>query len=386
MNKICLLLALALAACHEASPTTPPSPPEHRDDDEGHEPLPSTVKLSPEVAARAGIKTAAVRRIVLGATLTLTGEVVAPPDRTAKVSSATPGRLERVTFNEGAVVTRGEVLATVRVPDLGRLRGAFTSASTRAKAARANATRLAQLKASGLGAEQAVIDAEADARALESEASALGEQLDALGAGADASGFQLALRAPLSGTVVSRAAVVGQPVATDDVLGTIVDLSEVWFLARVFEKDLARLTVGRPAEVEVNAFPGEHFHGTVEYVSQQIDPLARTLTARVRLPNADGRLRLGLFGRAIVEVGALGANATPTPVVPRDALVDLGGRLVVFVKAADGDFVVHEVTRGDTALDDVQVLAGVKEGEEVVVQGAFTLKSLLLKSTLAEED
>ena len=158
----------------------------------------------------------------------------------------------------------------------------------------------------------------------------------------------------------------------------------MWFLGRVFEKDLVKLHVGAVAEVELNAFPQEHFHGTVDYVSQQIDPSARTLTARIRLPNDEKqRLRLGLFGRAHVEV----AEATPLPpqlVVPRDAIVEVGGKSIVFVKAADGDFVLHEVTLGGAAMDDVQVLSGVSEGEEVVISGGFTLKSLLLKSTLVE--
>jgi RND family efflux transporter MFP subunit len=164
-----------------------------------------------------------------------------------------------------------------------------------------------------------------------------------------------------------------------------VDLSEVWFLGRVFEKDLAQLRVGARAEVQLNAFPDEHFHGTVDYVSQQIDPTARTLTARVRVSNENQRLRLGLFGQTHVELSAA-SQATPQLVVPRDALTDIGGQPVVFIRAPDGDFVPHEVTLGDSAMDDVQVLSGISEGEQVVVSGVFTLKSLLLKTSLSEDE
>ncbi|MBL8910482.1 MAG: efflux RND transporter periplasmic adaptor subunit [Archangium sp.] len=336
-------------------------------------------------AAQAGIQTVAVRRASLPSTLTLTGEVVAEPDRTARLSSATPGRLEQVSFNEGATVKRGDVLATVRVPDVGRLRGAYAAASSRARAAKLNAERLEALKASGLGAEQAFVDAQADARAQEAEARALGEQLTAIGVSADSGGFLVALRAPISGVVVSRDAVVGQPIGTDAVLATIVDLSVVWFLGRVFEKDLSRLRVGSSAELELNAYPAGHFHGTVDYVSQQIDPMARTLTARIRVANETGQLRLGLFGRAHVDVGEPGKQSSGL-VVPRDAVLEVAGKKVVFVKEKDGDFVVHEVAIGDSAMDDVLLLSGVSEGEEVVSKGGFTLKSLLLKSTLAEDE
>lgn len=380
------LLALLLCGCRKEAAEPQPAPEAHRDD-EGHEELPKELEVSPEVVERSGIRTTPVKRGALASTLALTGEIIPEPDRTARLSSPTAGRLEQVGFNEGRAVKRGDVMATIRVPDVGRLRGALSAATARARASRANAERLGALKASGLGSDQALVDAEADARAQEAEARALGEQLSAIGVNADSgSGFLVALRAPISGVVLSRDAVVGQPVSTEHVLATIVDLSEVWFLGRVFEKDLPRLRVGAAAEVELNAYPDQHFHGLVDYVSQQVDPSVRTLTARIRLPNDEkGSLRIGLFGKAYVSVDEITA-VPPQLIVPRDAVLEVGGQSVVFVKAADGHFVVHEITVGDSAMDDVQVLSGVSEGEEVVTSGGFTLKSLMLKSTLAEEE
>jgi cobalt-zinc-cadmium efflux system membrane fusion protein len=377
------MLVVLLTACKEA-PVAPATEEPHRDE-ETHAELPRQVSLDATQLTQAGIQTVPVRKAALPSTLTLTGEVIAEPDRTARLSSATAGRLEQVLFNEGATVKRGDILATVRVPDVGRLRGAYAAATSRARASKLNAERLEALKASGLGAEQALVDAQADARAQEAEARALGEQLTAIGVNAESGGFIVALRAPISGVVVSRDAIVGQPISTEAVLATIVDLSEVWFLGRVFEKDLSRLRVGTSAELELNAYPGGHFHGTVDYVSQQIDPMARTLTARIRVANETSQLRLGLFGRAHVDIGEPGKQATGL-VVPRDAVLEVAGKKVVFVKEKDGDFVLHEVTVGDSAMDDVQLLSGVSEGEEVVSKGGFTLKSLLLKSTLAEDE
>ncbi len=382
-SRFLLLTVVALVACKKA-PTAPEVEEPHRDE-EVHAELPRQVSLDAAQAAKAGIETTRVKKAALPATLTLTGEIIAEPDRTARLSSPTAGRLEQVNFNEGASVKRGDVLATIRVPDVGRLRGAYAAANSRAKASRLNAERIEALKASGLGSEQALVDAQADAHAQEAEARALSEQLTAIGVSTESGGFIVALRAPISGVVVSRDAVVGQPINTDAVLATIVDLSEVWFLGRVFEKDLSRLRVGTSAEVELNAYPGGHFHGTLDYVSQQIDPMARTLTARVRVTNETGQLRLGLFGRAHVDIGEPG-NAAIALVVPRDAVLDVAGKKVVFVKEKDGDFVVHEISLGDSAMDDVQVLSGVSDGEEVVSKGGFTLKSLLLKASLSEEE
>lgn len=380
--------ALCFTGCKEPSPAAEKEAPAAAGhEDEGkHEELPRRVTLADAAATTAGIKTEVATLGLLATTVGLPGEVAAEPDRTARVSASTPGRLEQVSFNEGSVVKRGDVMAVLRVPDVGRLRGSLAAARARAKASRANAERLRSLKESGLGAEQAVVDAEADARAQEAEAAAIGEQLSAIGVNAEGTGgYLVPIRAPISGVVVARDAVIGQPIAAEHVLATVVDLSEVWFLGRVFEKDLGRLRVGASADVQLNAFAGEHFPGVVDYVGQQIDPTARTLTARVRLANTGARLRLGLFGTAHIDVQEAN-KAAPRIIIPRSAVTDIGGKSVVFVKEKDGDFVVHELLLGDSALDRVQVLSGLEEGEVVVSHGVFTLKSLLLKSTLAEDE
>lgn len=391
MKRVFIALLL-LAACDRdkrepvASQEPASGPEEGHKDEEEHDELPRQLRLPPGVARDSGIATQVAKRAVLAAVVSLPGEVISEPDKTARVSAVTAGRLEQVSFNEGERVKKGDVLATLRVPDVGRLRGSLNAASARAKATRANAERLRVLRDSGLGAEQAVVDAEAEARSQEAEARALGEQLNAIGvnAGGDG-GYLVPLRAPIAGVVVSREAIVGQPVSADQVIATVVDFSEVWFLGRVFEKDLARLRTGARCDVQLNAFPEQTFEGFVEYVGQRTDPVARTLTARIRLRNDSDRLRIGLFGTAHVELDE-GSRAEPRIIVPRAAVTDLGDRNIVFVKASDGDFVVHDVTVGKSALAQVEILSGLDEGEEVVSGGVFTLKSLLLKSTLAEDD
>lgn len=384
-----LALILSLASCSRE--TSPPldqlrGPIDSHRDESGHDALPRQLRVAQAVALEAGLQTEVATRSALAVTVRLPGEVVAEPDKTARVSAATAGKLERVSFNEGQVVKKGDVLAVLRVPDVGRLRGLLAATAAKAKASRANVERLRSLKESGLGTDQAVVDADADARALDAEAKALIEQLGAIGVNAEATGgFLVPLRAPLSGVVVSRDAVVGQPINAEHVLATVVDLTEVWFLGRIFEKDLSRLRIGARSEVQLNALPNERFEGVVDYVAMQTDPVARTLTARIRLRNEHARLRIGLFGSAHVEVTEA-SDAQRQVVVPRAAVSEVGGKSVIFVKAKDGDFVVHEVTLGDAALGHVQVLSGLSEGEEVVTHGVFTLKSLLLKSSLSKDE
>lgn len=394
MNRAVRVLVTTLALAFVALPackgkSAPEKADEPRATEDGgeaeHDELPKVVKLDPEPRARAGIRSEPAKKETLAKTLTLSGEIVADPDRTAKVSSPVAGRLERVAMREGAVVKKGDVLAELRVPDLGRARGALLSATAKAKAARANEARLKGLFESKMTSEQSYLDAKAEADARDAESRALAVELSGLGAGGGEGGVLLALRAPVAGSVVARDAVVGQPVAPEQVLGQITDLAQVWFLGRVFEQDLSSLTVGAKADVVLNAFPRTTVPGVVEAIGQKVDPGARTVIARIRLDNPTGNLRLGLFGKGLVAIPELAA-AEPVLVVARSAVVDVAGKSVVFVEDSPGSYTRHDVTLGLSAPGKVQVLGGLREGEAVVVAGVFTLKSVLLKGSMAEDD
>lgn len=354
----------------------------HTDEPE-HESLPKRVRLPEKVIEAAGIRTVPVARELLAPTIVLPGEVAADPDKSARVSSPAAGRLERVTLREGGAVKKGDILAIVRVPDLGKARAAYTATAARAAATRAEANRLEALADKRLAAAQEVVTAKAEADALEAEAHAADEQLRAMGTGSTG-GAELALRAPVSGTVIARDAIVGQPVAPEQTIASIADLSEVWFLARVFEKDLGKLRAGARAEVQLNAYPSEGFQGAVEYVGRQVDPAARTLTARIRLTNRDDLLRIGLFGTARVATSEVESRGAVL-VVPRSAITEVADKRVAFVREPDGDFEMHEVVLGDVSVGKVAVVSGLREGEPVVVEGVFTLKSAVLKGTFGEE-
>lgn len=387
---LCLASMLACSRGGQVDPTpktaepVPSAEPSHSDEPE-HEELPKRVHLTPKVIAAAKIGTALATREVLSVTVTLPGEVVADPDRSARVSSPVAGRLVQVKLTEGSTVKKGDALAVVRVPELGKVRGALAATLAKAASARSNADQLTALADKGLAAKQEAVQAKAEADALDAEATALRDQLAAFGSGAGGGGAELVLRAPVAGVVISRDAVVGQPVTAEQTIASIADLREVWFLGRVFEKDLGRLRIGAKAEVELNAYPKERFDGTVEYLGQQVDPVARTVTARVRLTNRGDILRIGLFGSAHVSV-AEETKKGPVLVVPRSALAEVGNKTVVFVRHADDDFELHSVVMGESALGKVEIVSGLREGEAVVVEGVFTLKSAVLKSSLAEED
>jgi cobalt-zinc-cadmium efflux system membrane fusion protein len=388
MNRaLVLLFGLAVACKRE-----PAQPAEQRPAapaasgaraEQRHEELPRHIELSKAVMADAKLQFATVKREALSETLSLPGEIAADPDQLARISSPAAGRIEDVRFKEGGDVKKGDVLVVLRVPEIGKVRSSFAATEAKASAARSNAKRLRELLEKRLASEQEALDAETQAQALELEARSLKEQLGALGA-ASSGAFAISLRAPLSGRVIGRDAIVGQPVSPEQTLGTIAALDEVWFLGRVFEKDLGRLRVGAGTEVALNAYPNERFEGVVEYIGDRVDPSARTVTARVRLKNRNGLLKVGLFGTAQVAIVSDGAPA-PRLLIPRSALTEIANKVVVFVKEGDAQFALHEVTLGQAAPGKVEILEGLNEGEVVVSEGVFTLKSLTLKRSFAEE-
>ncbi len=389
-----LILCIAfLAACsgkkepvEAKKPTAVPK--EHKEEAEAHEELPSSVNLAPEVTRNAGIRAEPVRVKTLPETVSLTGEVLANPDRSAKIAVRIPGRVVEVVVKEGDRVKRGQLLATIESTELAKVRAELLASQARARSARQNATRLANVAKQGLASGQEVETANAEAASLEAEVRGVRQTLSAFGptaASTESDSARLQLFSPIAGTVLSRDAVRGQTILAEHILATIADLDNVYFTARLFEKDLARIRVGASVDVKLNAYPTEVFSGTVEMIGNQLDPTARTVTARIALANRGNMLKVGLFGNATVAVSDV-APRTPRVVIPLSAVTKLADRDVVFVRQPDEHFEVHPVTLGRAAAGEVEVLTGLREKEMVVVEGVFTLKSAVLKSTFGEED
>jgi cobalt-zinc-cadmium efflux system membrane fusion protein len=395
-----LVCALAVACSQQKAPKeprpaapevarpAPGAPPPHDDESERHEELPTKVRLSPSVVRAAGVKTASAALDRLPATVDLTGELAADPDRSARLAARVPGRIIDIKAKEGDRVKAGQVIAILESPELARARATLASAIARAKAARLNADRLQSLEAKSLASGQEVAAATAEAAALDAEVAAARQTLEAFGQGAELAqggSARLTLRSPLAGFVLSRDGVQGQSVDAEHVIAVIGDLEHAYFLGRLFEKDLARVKVGAAADVRINAYPNDVFEGKIETIGRQLDPAARTVTARIIVRNHGDLVKVGLFGTARVVVGPSEAPQKRV-VVPLAAVTRIANQDVVFVRQADGDFELHQVTLGRSSAGRVELLGGLRAGEEIVVEGVFTLKSAILKSTFGEEE
>jgi cobalt-zinc-cadmium efflux system membrane fusion protein len=385
------VLFACFGACEASQPATQDKAPRgaHHDEDTAHDEPLRRVKLAPRVIQAAGIKSEPVRPQRLPATVELPGEVAADPDRSARVAARVGGRVTQVQFKEGQRVAEGALLVVLESTEIAHGQADFRSLQARAQAAHKNAERLAALAKSGLAAGQELLAAQTEARSLRAEAEATERGLRAAGLGSGQIGqgsARIEVRAPFAGIALSRSAVIGQTVAAGHVFTDLVSLEQAYFVGRLFEKNIARVRAGQAAEVRLNAYPGEVFVGQVEVVGAQLDPLARTVVARIAIPDHDALLKVGLFGKARVSCPAPEPDNPPRLVLPLAAVTDIAGKPSVFVRQADGDFEIRAVTVGKSAGGLVEILGGLRPGEQVVTEGAFTLKSVALKSRFGEED
>jgi cobalt-zinc-cadmium efflux system membrane fusion protein len=358
---------------------------EAHEDEHPHDAMPTRVRVSDAVVRDAGIAWAPAQPRRIARTVRLPGEIVADPARRASVAARLPGIVEAAPVEPGARVQKGDVIAVVRAPDVQALRADAASLRARAAAARANAERLSSLAEKRMAGEREVSAARAEAESLEAQARGAQARLKAIGLKRtdERKATLFDVETPIGGVLVERPVVEGDPVTPETVVGTIVELDEVWFLARVFERDMADVQEGARAAVELNALPGQFLPGTVTNLAHQVDPGARTITARIPLDNPDGHIRLGLYGMASVAVGVPDRPAVIA--VPHSAVTQMLGKPVVFVRHPDGDFERHDVALGEADPEWVEIVHGLREGEQVVVDGAFSVKSAMLRESIGED-
>jgi len=149
----------------------------------------------------------------------------------------------------------------------------------------------------------------------------------------------------------------------------ITDLSSVWLMAEVPERDVARVKLGATAELVLQGLPNEVFKGKVSYLYPTLEQTSRTLQVRVELPNRDGKLRPGMYGNV-----ALSGKTYEALAVPSEAVIVTGKRKVVIVKEETG-FRPVEVETGQERGDCTEITKGISANEQVVVSGQFLIDS-----------
>lgn len=180
----------------------------------------------------------------------------------------------------------------------------------------------------------------------------------------------LLLKSPVDGVVLEKTAIQGMRFMPGEALYRIADLSMLWLIVEVFEQDLNLIRPGQDAQITVNAFPGEEFHGKVAFIYPTLNAQTRTAQVRIELPNPQGRLRPAMYASVLL---AAGSDRAPVLTVPASAVLQSGIRQVVLVELGEGRYQPREVRIGRRGDEQVQVLEGLSDGERVVTSANFLI-------------
>jgi Cu(I)/Ag(I) efflux system membrane fusion protein len=180
----------------------------------------------------------------------------------------------------------------------------------------------------------------------------------------------LTLYSPLSGYVTKREAFPEKMIVPNDVVFEITDLSNVWFLADIYEYEVPLVKVGQEATLTLSYYPDDVFQGKVDYVYPTLDTKTRTVKVRFEFKNQDMELKPGMYANVDLKV-PLGERLS----VSEDSVIQTGERNIVFVATGDGYFDPREVKVGSKATGYWEVLSGLKEGEKVVRSADFLIDS-----------
>ena len=325
------------------------------------EPVPvaglTPVQISPQRTQLIGMRTAQVVRASLPAEIKVLGYVAPSESGQVLIQTRFSGWIEELQVAEtGQPVQRGQLLARVYSPELlaaqqellnaRRWQGAFADAGESPNQALANSARN-RLELMGMQPSEIA----------EVERSGTPHRL-------------VEIRSPARGYVAQKGAVQGLYVQPGTSLFEIADLTRVWVLVELFERDAGRVRAGQVARLQLTAYPGETFEGKVQLVYPTLGQETRTQRARIEFRNGDLRLRPGMFGEVIIDQGAAEGL-----VIPREAVVDTGEQQYVFMAEAGGHFTPRLVRLGARFEQQVQVLTGLMEGETVVTTGNFLIDS-----------
>jgi cobalt-zinc-cadmium efflux system membrane fusion protein len=337
------------------------------------------------------LKTTQVVRERVAQPLLLTGEVRFDERRVTHVSLPAQGVVRKASVTLGDRVKKGQPLVEVESITVGEAEGAYLEAKAALRLAASNYGRQTQLRKESISSEKDYLQARQEYEAAQIRVEAALGKLTRMGVGlGDArqitqgsSHGRLVLRAPVDGMVLTMHAVAGEVAKSEESLVTIGDNSVVWVWADLYERDIARVTRLQAARrlaasVSVKAYPGEEFSGTVDFVSPAMEEASRTVKVRIEIPNQQRRLLAGMF--ASVKVFLLGDQEAPT--LPKGAVLQDDGRSFVFVHHHGDYYVRRPVTPGRTWADRVEIAAGLAGGETVVADGAFLMKSDVLRSKM----
>lgn len=308
----------------------------------------SEVVIAPEVVQNLGVRTATVEQSKLWRRINTVGFVDYDESKLSHIHLRTQGWIEHLTINsEGDRVQKGQLLFKLYSPELVNAQEEYLQALTIGNKALVNASKQ-RLQALGIPS---------------SEIQRLNKSRTAR--------QTISYYAPQDGVVSLLKVRDGMYVKPENQIATLADLSTVWVMAEVFEKQSSWVEVGQPAEVRFSYLPGKTFKGQVEYIYPSLDQMTRALTVRLKFDNPDEALKPNMFGDVHIFAGA----KENIIVAPREAVIRTGSSERIIIAKGEGRFEAREVVTGIESAEWIEIQSGLSAGEDVVISGQFLIDS-----------
>lgn len=330
----------------------------------------SIVHLDKHKVFHAGIKVETVKKKSVPVPLNLSGKVSFNERQLAHITARINGRIEKVNVFTNDKANSGDILIEMFSQEFLIMQYEFLQAVERWRRAGQSST-----------------DENATAKAIYESAkrklNIIGlthEEVEELEKNQQSKTYY-AVRAPFNGTILESKVRVGSFVHVGDELFDFADLSTLWVLADIYEKDLPHVRAGMKAVVEVSAYPEDSFEGTITTIYNVVDEKTRTVKARIEVQNKSGKLKPEMFCNVKIQT-QLGKE---TIKIPASALLGETEKHFVFVALNDTTFEKRDVRTGIETREFAEILDGLLVGEKIVVKGGFFLKSELAKETFGEE-
>jgi multidrug efflux pump subunit AcrA (membrane-fusion protein) len=358
------------------------------------------IALTPSEQAMGAIETRPAEVSEAAAHMRVPGRIARAEDHVWRVGVRTSGLVAQVSGNLGDIVRDGQVLARYHADELRDGRSKYRTAIAELRRLEAAATQaqrnlertqtLLNLKAaSQLQVEQARQDQVAADAALQSARIEVERAKDVLEDDlhvaadprpGDPEADSVPILSPAAGYVLEKNVTVGRAVQPGTDAFVIGDLSELWMLASVRQQDLVNLREGQTAIVSPSGVADQYYPGRVANLGQELDPLTRTMQVRIVVKNKGYRLRPEMLADAEISIGP----PKPVLLIPSDAVQQINGQDVVFVRTAPDRFMLRAVEIGPISEGKTPIVNGLRAGELVVTRGSFVLKSHLLRASMEE--
>jgi len=387
------LLAFSLASCSRTRPANSEEAGAASGNSES-----GLIEMSLEAQKHVGLRVAPAAVTHLQEYLHVTGTVQPIDSRLGRVRPLARGRIVEVLVKVGDRVRNGQTLARFDNVEAGELSSQHQAAQAelqRLRVQRAVAGRqferhrrlveIGAVSQKEFEASQAEHQGLQEAiKAQESIIAGLAERLHRFGVnptGTRGSSIT-AIPSPFAGVVIKVDVAPGAVVDTSSELFQVADLSRVWVQAEVYEKDLGRIRPGQMAFIQVDTYPDQKFTGRVTYIGDILDPTTRTAKVRCEVSNSDVKLKLDMFASVYLPT----TYSRTAIAVPTGAIQQLENKRVVFVRKGDTKFEARVIQAGRDVDGKTEIQAGLREGELIVVNGAFHLKSILLGAEHGEKE